>query len=137
MLTVKATKTEGIYFWRKEPRSDLPDLPLPQITPQTDNVDLDTQCDSPTTIHGAAYSDWAGDNNHRKSVTGYIIEYAGGTIYYKTKFQDTIAISSTKAEFTAACDAAKAILYIRSILDEIMYHKMRQPHSLSIIMVPS
>ena len=73
----------------------------------------------PTTIHGAADSDWAGDTNHRKSITGYIIKYAGGTIYYKTKFQDTIAMSSTKAEFTAACDAAKAILYIRSILDEI------------------
>ena len=28
-------------------------------------------------------------------------------------------MSSTEAEFTAACDAAKAILYIRSILDEI------------------
>ena len=116
---VKATKTEGIYFWRKEPRSDLPDLPLPQITPQTHNVDPDTQCDSPTTIHGAADSDWAGDTNHRKSVTGYIIKYAGGTIYYKTKFQDTIAMRSTEAEFTAACDAAKAILYIQSILDKI------------------
>ena len=116
---VKATKTEGIYFWRKDPRSDLPDLSLPQITPQTHNVDPDTQCDSPTTIHGAADSDWAGDTNHHKLVTGYIIKYAGGTIYYKTKFQDTIAMSSTKAEFTAACDAAKAILYIQSILDKI------------------
>ena len=28
-------------------------------------------------------------------------------------------MSSTEAEFTAACDAAKAILYIRSILDKI------------------
>ena len=28
-------------------------------------------------------------------------------------------MSSIKAEFTAACDAGKSILYIRSILDEI------------------
>ena len=116
---VKATKTEGIYFWRKEPRTDLPDLPLPHVTTQTHDVDPTTHCDSATTIHGALDSDWAGDTNHRKSVTGYTIKYAGGTIYYKTKFQDTIALSSTKAEFTAACDAAKAILYICSILDEI------------------
>ena len=64
-------------------------------------------------------SDWAGDTNHRKSVTGIIIQLAGGTIFYKTKFQPTISLSSTEAEFTAACDAGKAILYIRSILDEI------------------
>ena len=38
---------------------------------------------------------------------------------YKTKFQETVALSSTEAEFTAACDAGRAILYIRSILDEI------------------
>ena len=28
-------------------------------------------------------------------------------------------MSSTETEFTAACDAGKAILYIRSILDDI------------------
>ena len=28
-------------------------------------------------------------------------------------------MSSTEAEFTAVCDAAKVVLYIRSILDEI------------------
>ena len=30
-----------------------------------------------------------------------------------------MALSSTKVEFTAACDAAKTILYVRSILDEL------------------
>ena len=38
---------------------------------------------------------------------------------YKTKYQDTVALSSTEAEFAAACDAGRAVLYIRSILDEI------------------
>jgi hypothetical protein len=63
--------------------------------------------------------DWAGDTSHRKSVTGMVIRLAGGTIMYKTKYQDTIAQSMTEAEFTAACDAGKAILYVCSILDEI------------------
>ena len=35
------------------------------------------------------------------SVTEIIIKFCGGTIYYKTKFQDTIALSPTKVEFTA------------------------------------
>ena len=70
-------------------------------------------------MHGAVDSDWAGDSSHRKSVTGIVLRLAGGTLLYKTKFQDCIATSSTEAEFTAACDAGKAILYVRSILDEI------------------
>ena len=62
--------------------------------------------------------DWASDTFDQKSVTGIIIKYAGGTIYFKSNFQETIAMSSTNAEFTAACDAGKAILYIRSIIEE-------------------
>ena len=52
-------------------------------------------------------------------VSGFVIKLAGGAVYYKTKFQTTIALSSTEAEFNAACDAGKAILYIRTILEEI------------------
>ena len=40
----------------------------------------------------------------------------GGTIAYSTKFQVTVALSSTKAEFMAACDDGKMMLFIRSIL---------------------
>ena len=52
-------------------------------------------------------------------MTGIIGRLAGGTISYKTKFQDIIALSSTKAEFIAACNAGKNCLYIRSILDDL------------------
>ena len=62
---------------------------------------------------------YAGDSTHRRSVTGIAIKIAGGAAFYKTNFQSTIALSSTEAEFIAACEAAKVILYIRSILDEI------------------
>jgi len=44
---------------------------------------------------------------------------AGGVIAYKSKFQDVIALSTTEAEFVAACDAAKMILFIRSILEDL------------------
>jgi hypothetical protein len=45
-----------------------------------------------------------------------VVKLAGGTIAYKTKLQPTVALSSTEAEFMAACDAGKMILFIRSIL---------------------
>ena len=70
-------------------------------------------------INAAVDSDYAGDTTHCKSVTGISIQLAGGTILYKTRFQDTIALSSTEAEFNAAVEAGKYILYVRTILKEI------------------
>jgi hypothetical protein len=61
-------------------------------------------------------SDWATCTRTRRSLTGIVVKMAGGTVAYKTKFQVTIAMSSTEAEFMAACDAGKMMLFIRSIL---------------------
>ena len=47
---------------------------------------------------------------------------AGAPIMYKTKMQQTVALSSTDAEFVAASETGKIILYIRSILDELGLH---------------
>jgi hypothetical protein len=41
---------------------------------------------------------------------------AGGTVAYKTKFQPTVAGSSTEADFMATYDARKMILFVCSIL---------------------
>ena len=70
-------------------------------------------------LRAATDSDWGGDTSHRKSVTGFVLKLAGGPIYYKSKYQPTIALSSTEAEFVAATEAGKAILYVRSIMEEI------------------
>jgi hypothetical protein len=45
--------------------------------------------------------------------------FAGGTIGYKTKYQPFIAHSSMEAEFVAAYDKAKMILFLRSLLHEV------------------
>ena len=39
--------------------------------------------------------------------------------YFKKQNFRTLSLSSTEAEFTAACDAGKVILYVCSILNEI------------------
>ncbi len=52
-------------------------------------------------------------------MTGMILMYSGGAIGYKSKFQTVIAHSSTEAEFVAACDTAKMILFFRSLLQDI------------------
>ena len=64
-------------------------------------------------------SDWAGNLKHRKSVTGYVVYMAGGPVLYKSRLQPTVSLSSTEAEFVAATDTGKSILYLRSILEEL------------------
>jgi hypothetical protein len=95
----------------------MPILPLPQVTKSTNTPTNTSDADSSILMHGAVDSDWAGDTKHQKSVSGIILHITGGTILYKTKYQDTVALPTTEAEFNAACDAGKCILYVRSILD--------------------
>ena len=52
-------------------------------------------------------------------MTGITGRLAGGTISYKTKFQDIIGLSSTEAKIIAVCNAGKNCLYIRSILEDL------------------
>ena len=113
------TIDDGLIFWCPAPHPDLPVLDFPTVHKSNYVTSNTTDTDSATNMHSAVDSDWAGDTTHCQSVTGLILRLCGGTILYNTKYQDTIALSTTEAEFTAACDAGKAILYVRSILDEI------------------
>ena len=113
-----STIDKGIYYWRKTANHHFPEEPLPTVQHQTHNSEH-VNNDSPDKLVAMVDSDWAGDSQHRKSVTGMVLKIANGAILYKTKYQETVALSSTEAEFAAACEAGKSILYVRSILDEI------------------
>ena len=56
---------------------------------------------------------------------------AGGLIACKSKYQATVALSSTKAKFTASAEAGKTISHTRAILQELGY-KQYQPTTLYI-----
>jgi hypothetical protein len=88
-----STRTDGLYYWHTCPRTDLPESPLPTINSNAQGIKT------------------------RRSFSGICIQLAGGTIAYKTKFQPTVALSSTEAEFMAACDVGRMSLFVRSIWD--------------------
>jgi hypothetical protein len=115
------TPDEGIYYWQKEPGMELPIGPLPSLHP--DNYLMQDNTPNGENLYGYVDSDWGTDSVHRKSITGIVLMYAGGAVGYKCKYQDVIAHSSTEAEFTAACDAGKLILFFRSILDDLGYEQ--------------
>jgi hypothetical protein len=113
------TKTRGIYFWRKTPVPDLPVIPADSCVSHSEILDTIPKTKQPHRMHAFVDSDWGSDRSHRRSVTGLVIMMAGGVIAYKSKYQPTIALSSTEAEFTAAAEVGKITLYLRSILFEL------------------
>ena len=118
---MKTTRNEGIHFQRKTPRSDLPTAPDPDTYTDYNNYRPRESklAEDPHIMDIHIDASYVSDCIHRKSITGIIDRLAGGKILYKTTFQDIIALSSTEAEFIAACDAGKNFLCIRSILEDI------------------
>jgi hypothetical protein len=113
------TKSRGIYYWRKIPVPALPAMPAESCVSHSEILDKIPKTKQPNRLHAYVDSDWGSDRTHRRSVTGLVIMMAGGVIAYKSKYQPTIALSSTEAEFTAASEAGKTTLYLRSILHEL------------------
>ena len=61
-------------------------------------------------------SDFASDVDSRKSVTGYLMSLNGGPIAWKAARQGGVTLSSSEAEFVAASQAGKEVLYLRALL---------------------
>ena len=75
---------KGILFWRAEECSDLQPSP---ISHETETVDPEFKIkDSPSTLKAANDANWGGDTTHRRSVAGFALKLAGGTIHYKTRY---------------------------------------------------
>jgi hypothetical protein len=113
-----ATPEEGIHYWRERPHDTLPLQPIPTTHP--DNYDIkEKRGTNSTQLIGYVDSDWATNTKKRTSMTGMVIMYAGGAVGYKSKFQTVIAHSSTEAEFVAACETGKMILFYRSLMEDL------------------
>jgi hypothetical protein len=61
-------------------------------------------------------SDWAGDKDDRRSISGFILFLNGAPIMWRSKGQKTTALSSAEAEFVAAAEAIKEVTYVLQIL---------------------
>lgn len=70
-------------------------------------------------IEGYADADWGGDATDRKSYTGYVFYMGGCAFSWESKKQQSVALSSTEAEYVALSTAAKEAMYLRTLLKEI------------------
>lgn len=112
------TTEDGLYFWRDTARTDLPQGPHPTTYPDTYNPQTNTT-QWGNNMYAYSDSDWASCRKTRNTITGGVIMLAGAAIGYKTRFQKAVALSSTEAEWVAACEVGKMILYFRSLLYDL------------------
>lgn len=68
---------------------------------------------------GYVDADWGGDMDTRRSTTGYVFKVHGGAIAWKSKRQNTVALSTTEAEYMASADAAKQAVWLRRLLEDV------------------
>lgn len=91
MKYLKETSDYGLYY-----------------TP-TDNNILECYCDS----------DYANDTETRRSMTGYVFIKNGAAVTWASQRQQTIALSTTEAEFMAACSATKEVIWLKRLLLDV------------------
>ena len=61
-------------------------------------------------------SDYAGDPESQRSVSGYIIYVHGVPVCWKSKAQRSVTLSSTEAEWVALSEAVKDIIFMLNLL---------------------
>ena len=65
---------------------------------------------------GYTDSDYAGDQDDRKSTSGYVFLMSSGAISWSSKKQPVVALSTTEAEFIATASSACQVVWLRRIL---------------------
>ena len=68
-----------------------------------------------------AYSDadWASNRTDRKQTSGVLIQIGKSTVSWKTLKQNSVALSSTEAEFISMSEATKEIIWLRKLTEEL------------------
>jgi hypothetical protein len=66
-----------------------------------------------------ADADWGQDVNDRKSISGSIFLLGGTPIYWKSKKQQTVALSSTEAEYLSLSNCVTDGLWISTLMSEL------------------
>lgn len=72
-----------------------------------------------TSCIGFTDSDYAGDKNNRRSTSGYVFTLCGGAISWKSRQQTSVALSTTEAEYVAATEACKELIWLNRLLQDL------------------
>jgi hypothetical protein len=65
---------------------------------------------------GYSDSDWGADSHDRRSVSGVCVSMAGAPVVWSSRKQSVTAVSTMEAEYVAASEAAKDLLWVSNVL---------------------
>ncbi|CAK1581238.1 unnamed protein product [Parnassius mnemosyne] len=72
---------------------------------------------------GFVDADWGSNSVDRSSFTGYCFLYSGCVVSHEFRKQQTVALSSTKAEYMAICEASKEAIFLKNLLTDLIVSK--------------
>uniref|UniRef100_A0A3Q7EY05 Reverse transcriptase Ty1/copia-type domain-containing protein n=1 Tax=Solanum lycopersicum TaxID=4081 RepID=A0A3Q7EY05_SOLLC len=75
----------------------------------------DTQC----LVTGYSDSDYAGDVDTRRSMTGYVFTLGGSVVSWKATLQPTVTLSTTEAEYMALTEAVKEGIWLKGLVSDL------------------
>eukprot|EP00253_Pinus_taeda_P002267 PITA_02267 len=70
-------------------------------------------------LQGYVDVDMAGDRDNRRRTTGYVFTIGGTAIRWVSKIQSVVALSTTEAEYVAATEASKEMIWLQSFMGEL------------------
>ena len=70
-------------------------------------------------LWGYIDSDYVGDLDRRRSLTGYVFMLNGCVVNWKAALQHVVALSTTEAEYTDVIEAVKKALWLRGLISEL------------------
>ncbi|GJT71001.1 putative RNA-directed DNA polymerase [Tanacetum coccineum] len=65
--------------------------------------------------------DLARNKDNMKSTSGYLMTFARGGVSWQSRLQKCVALSTTEAEYVAATEACKELLWLKSFLQELCF----------------
>ncbi|KAJ0501528.1 putative RNA-directed DNA polymerase [Helianthus annuus] len=74
---------------------------------------------------GYTDSDLAGNKDNMKSTSGYLMTFAGGAVSWQSRLQKYVALSTTEAEYVAATEACKELLWLKRLMQELGFMQQR------------
>lgn len=77
-------------------------------------------CNDKLGVYAFVDSDFAGDINDRKSTTGFILKINNNCVFWQSKKQSVVAISSCEAEYVALATCCTESLFLGQLLNDIL-----------------
>ncbi|XP_075077321.1 secreted RxLR effector protein 161-like [Nicotiana tabacum] len=79
--------------------------------------------DADFSLIGYSDRDWAGSIDDRKTTSENVFSLGSGAIFWCSKKQDVVALSSSEAEYVAVTSAVCRAIWLRSLLVDVRHPK--------------